>query len=168
MTRLAVPRIPCTQGSGGRQCRHAHRSYLMTCDEFAGLDDRAEGRCEICRRPAELSPGGGLYIDHQGGRRWAVRGLLCNPCNTVLTDGREPTPEQRAYLERAWYRGLDLSLRTEPMNVYAVNGRWNMTWRRGRSGWETVLRGGKLTDWPTIWSHNGPHLRVVGARARTD
>lgn len=50
----------------------------LTISEFRALEARANGACEICRKPCER-----MHIDHDHstGR---VRGLLCSGCNTFL------------------------------------------------------------------------------------
>lgn len=56
----------------------------MSCEEFDQLRQRAHDRCEICAVPANETPRG-LFIDHDLDKgKWAVRGLLCNACNTSL------------------------------------------------------------------------------------
>jgi hypothetical protein len=57
----------------------------LTCDDFDRLKARADGRCELCRTPESETVRGGLVIDHFEGRGlFFVRGLLCDPCNSVM------------------------------------------------------------------------------------
>lgn len=81
-----------------------HLKYHMSCEHFDELRKRADGGCEICGFAEEELPSGMLYIDHdpQVGP-WAVRGLLCNRCNSgfdlpaLIGDARD------AYLANPWY-----------------------------------------------------------------
>jgi hypothetical protein len=93
-------------------CTHAV-TYRLTCDEYEAMRDRAEDRCEICRRRDRDTPRGELVIDHFQGRGvWFVRGLLCDRCNALMQrhDGTAPwgpatralAAEARAYHLRAF------------------------------------------------------------------
>ncbi len=63
----------------------AHRNYRLTCGEFDQLRRRAGDKCEICRSGPMPGPRGMLFIDHDEMKgKWAVRGLLCNTCNSSL------------------------------------------------------------------------------------
>lgn len=84
--------------------RHRHRWYAMDCEEFDRLWMRAGGKCEICRVSWRFASSGQLHIDHDPNKGdWAVRGLLCSRCNTMLgTPGRLAWPEVDSYLADPW------------------------------------------------------------------
>jgi len=87
---------------------HAHRSYGMSCDQFDDLYRSASGRCEICGVRGEDTPTSRLFIDHdQAVGYYAVRGLLCNSCNTLLgIRGGGFTVAAEAYLTaKSWHVG---------------------------------------------------------------
>lgn len=150
-------------------CYERHRHYLLTCDELTELRDRCANRCEICGLPGERNDRGSLFIDHDGSRGyWAVRGLLCNRCNTLL--GKAPsgalTDEQRAYLANAWFRRFDLSLEIEPAGAVEVWGRWDTRFQRRRNGWYDPRRHLTVT-WRELWRTRGAHLVVTGYTRET-
>lgn len=58
-----------------------HFLYQLTCDEFALLVARAEGRCERC---GEVGKKLMIEHDHTVGI-WSVRGLACHRCNMVIS-----------------------------------------------------------------------------------
>lgn len=76
--------------------------YSLTGEDYDAIHARQGGKCGICGTAAPLV----IDHDHEHDTR-AVRGLLCHPCNVGLrsVDGgwREPTPQQRAYLDAAWH-----------------------------------------------------------------
>lgn len=75
----------------------------------------AEGRCEICRRPAHKTRNGRLFIDHHPFTgRWAVRGLLCNSCNTTLGDKYPWNAASDRYMENPWYARFFASMGLPP------------------------------------------------------
>ena len=88
-------------------CRHV--AYRLSCADYDAMLERAQGRCEICKIPAEQTPRGSLCIDHDpryGGRVWAVRGLVCDKCNSLLrfTDRYQKFDRRvYAYYRSAWF-----------------------------------------------------------------
>lgn len=151
--------------SGISSCRH--KNYGMTCEQFADLLERSQARCEICRRPGIETSHGQLYIDHDIRRgMWAVRGLLCGRCNSLLEHEKEFTPEVRPYLEASWWRSMLASLGVdewpaEPPPRSTVYVGQACQWRRYAKGWACKCvrhrhRGGRKT-WPQLISHLGPH-----------
>lgn len=82
--------------------------YGITVDEFNAMAEAQGNVCAICEQP-QLKNTGGRYgrsnrlaIDHNH-ETDAVRGLLCNPCNTVLgmaEDSIETLEKAIAYLKR--------------------------------------------------------------------
>lgn len=85
-----------------------HRTYMLTCGDYEGLVAFAQGKCQLCETPAAETDRGKLCIDHAHDYGpWAVRGLVCDPCNMRLArhDARkEPYPEDIYwYLINAWF-----------------------------------------------------------------
>lgn len=85
-----------------------HWTFSLTCEEFDGLRERAAGRCELCGIAEADTPRGVLCIDHD--TRYdprAVRGLICDKCNSHLRfveNGTRPLDAQvRAYYRNAWF-----------------------------------------------------------------
>ncbi|MFF7022992.1 endonuclease domain-containing protein [Streptomyces klenkii] len=84
-----------------------HGAYRLTCQDYDDLWEHAGGKCEICRTSAAETPHGKLFIDHaQEYGFFAVRGLLCSKCNTLMRyvdRGEKSDPRARAYLANAWF-----------------------------------------------------------------
>lgn len=69
----------------GAICQHYSR-YRLTCDEYDALLARANHSCEICGTPKAETRRQRLLIDHFMGRPASyVRGLVCDPCNAVMS-----------------------------------------------------------------------------------
>jgi hypothetical protein len=90
----------------GLSCQHD--LYRLSCEEFEALRRRADGKCEICRIPEAETPRGLLCIDHDGRYSWwAVRGLLCDKCNALMSridnGERKGDPRATAYYLNAWF-----------------------------------------------------------------
>lgn len=89
-----------------RLAKHVGRHYSLTVDGYLALVERQRGRCAICgvvKCASGRSPRLHLDHDHATG---AIRGLLCNKCNSAigyLND--DPARLRRAadYLEGALY-----------------------------------------------------------------
>jgi hypothetical protein len=75
------------------------RAYGLTALDYTRLHADQDGRCAICRRPAQL---GELVIDHHHASG-QVRGLLCSSCNTgigLLGDDADTLRTAAVYVER--------------------------------------------------------------------
>lgn len=156
-----------------------HRDYALSCEQFDALLDRSDGKCELCGVDANCSAWGVLHIDHEHQiGRWAVRGLLCDGCNTRLQYGRRlpPTPPLLRYLGNAWYRveldrlGLSGDLPLEPGVGSSVRTLKRSRIRMpGEGGDRWAGRHGKVQcvfmSWERLWYENGPFaLRVTAER----
>lgn len=88
------------------------RAHGITEAQFKEMADAQGGVCAICRCRCDMHPR--LSIDHWKGHcekcaseyacgQDGIRGLLCNRCNQRLVavdrGRREPTPEEKAYLD---------------------------------------------------------------------
>ncbi len=95
--------------SGHASCHHT--AYRLTCADYDYLLQRSGGKCEICGTPAAGTPRGFLGIDHDVRYGYfAVRGLLCDECNSLMryVDRRlKPADDRtRRYTANAWFIGV--------------------------------------------------------------
>lgn len=154
----------------GRLCTHA--AYMLTCDEYEELLNFTGNRCQVCGIPAADTDRGLLSIDHDGMLgQWAVRGLLCQPCNVKIEFPSRQVPEVDAYLAAPWYRVLldragieGTAIPEPPVGTYiSVIGGW--IHYRTESGWHTTW-GGKRRRMPVTWRalcyKRGPHRIQYG------
>lgn len=83
--------------------RHQLKEYGLTPAGYDSLVAAHSGRCAICGTTSPGRKGSGrLLIDHCHATG-IVRGLLCNPCNTMLGNARDSPERLRAaaaYIER--------------------------------------------------------------------
>lgn len=154
------------------KCRHKH--YRMTCEQFDDLLAESDGRCQICRLHGSQNSKQLLFIDHESRRGdWAVRGLLCNTCNTILGKDLEVPrdPAFAAYLENPWFirmlaaHGFTSDLPAEPPigSIVDFGGRQPQRMRTKR-GWERVIHGHPWhpRSWWQLYRSYGPHrLKVI-------
>lgn len=153
-----------------KPCRH--EAYFMTCAEYDELADFAEDRCQLCRVSPEELPQGMLFIDHDAGLgQWAVRGLLCNRCNSRIAWADPRDSGEDAYLESPWYRhlldraGIDgLDIPEPPLGTWITAG--TMTYHRTIDGWQSH-RNRKYPPKPVTWRilchARGPHrIKILG------
>lgn len=154
-----------------------HKNYALTCEQYESLLEASGGGCQLCGFPASQMPQKKLYIDHNRSvGDWAVRGLLCIRCNTIIGIDREVprTDEIAAYLASPWYarmlaeRGLTADLPPEPPIGTVVEFAHYTSPRRTRTreGW--VVPGkwhlGAKSWWQLHYSW-GPHrIRVIAAK----
>lgn len=132
----------------GRSCS-THSTYLLTCDEYDDLWERAGGRCEACDHlPDPERASDYLVIDHD--HRYgsgAVRGLICKWCNGALgrlenpriapAFGPGPGRHFERYLRQAWFvRRQDSTCIPQSMDRSALREELR-GWRR----WCTFLSG---------------------------
>lgn len=78
---------------------HLQRNYGLTLDEYNSMIEQQGGCCAICRGS---SNGKSWHVDHDH-ETGAIRGILCNGCNTALGGMRDSPAILRAaadYLER--------------------------------------------------------------------
>lgn len=143
-----------------------HRRYKLSCQQYEGLLERADGICEMCRRPLARGPRGRLAIDHLG-PSWAVRGLLCNGCNAGLGDENRSYRNAEEYLANAWWErqcavlGLPLTIRPEPEVGSAIRNQLGVVWVHQSKGlWEAGTQCGNHwhpRGWADLFEGYGPH-----------
>lgn len=99
--RLAAMRAWQAANPERRRAYQRAWRYGMTPQEYSVLIEEHAGFCGICGQAAEKSAKGVLHVDHDHATG-AVRGLLCNRCNTALERVEIPgwVERARAYLER--------------------------------------------------------------------
>lgn len=88
-----------------RRSRHQRRKYGLLIGQYDAMVREQGGVCAICGNPpaAEQGKASRLYVDHCHASG-AVRGLLCQPCNTALglfRDDTETLGRAIEYLARA-------------------------------------------------------------------
>lgn len=153
-------------------CRHKH--FRMTCEQYDELLVEADNRCQVCRLHGWQNDKNILFIDHDADHGdWAVRGLLCNSCNTTLGKDRDKPRDEAfaAYLDSAWYvrmlaaRGFAPVLPEEPPigSVVDFGGRQPQR-TRAAQGWVRVINGYPWhpVTWRGLYRSYGPHrMKVV-------
>lgn len=143
----------------GRSC--SHRRYQLNCQDYDLLLDRARNRCEICSDKIA-----GLVVDHDARiGDWAVRGLLCNRCNSNLDRLRGVKVDR--YLANGWYLAALLdgdATATRPAEpagpVWDPMGR---KWVRRGETWQRRVAGSRYWypsafSWPELYRRYGPRL----------
>jgi hypothetical protein len=143
----------------------------MSCADFELLWNRANGACEICHAAPSETTRGILVIDHEPARgEWAVRGLLCERCNShferhrgSLADLQDSIDE---YLSNPWYATVIAKSGVNPnppepeigAKAEVSNSR---LWLRTERGWFWLTVYGAIGGWPRSWrwmQHRyGPH-----------
>lgn len=155
---------------GHENCRHM--DYLLGCNEYEVLLDRAHGLCEICEIPGFRNARRKLFIDHDSRiGRWAVRGLLCQNCNFDVQ--RLTGPEFDRYLARPFYLDVlrvhqaPLFLEEPPIGSRVADSKGE-TWTHGKKEWSrppsSYSRCSCCHDWRYLHYQNGPH--VLGRHLR--
>jgi hypothetical protein len=126
----------------------------LGCEDYELLATRAAGHCEVCDIDATETVRGALVVDHdhrygrggtgQRGNLVAVRGLVCDPCNTKLghVDAGEekPSPEIVRYFKHAWFVEV-MSYRDGASPLSKVHPDWR-TWRCFASAARSIGRDG--------------------------
>lgn len=64
-----------------RRDQYLQRKYGITLEEYAKLLEVNDGGCWVCGSTGGTRP---LHVDHNH-KTGVVRGLLCWPCNKILT-----------------------------------------------------------------------------------
>lgn len=137
-----------------------HKSYRLTCADYEALVAQARNQCQICGTPGPDTWRRKLVIDHDHEiGLWAVRGLLCPPCNTALPEGGTPAAEQAKYLAAPWYaRSIRPLTLTEPADRSQVSDGSNGVWERDGAHW-IPIRGYYREPQTWVWLLHmfGPH-----------
>jgi hypothetical protein len=147
---------------GHESCAHKH--YLMSCGQYEHLLNRANGRCEMCGIPGMATPHRKLHIDHDIRHGiWAVRGLLCQPCNTHMHHPSRSFNRVR-FLANPWFVEM-LAANNAPLRIAeppigsTVYDAKRRRWRRGPKAWTRARdswRGRYSADWDYLHRNYGP------------
>lgn len=86
-------------------CRH--EAYRLSCAQFETLLADCQYSCATCGSTGAETTLGTLVIDHDGQvGEWAVRGMLCTPCNVSIRIDREDPDWAEKYLANPWWRRM--------------------------------------------------------------
>lgn len=151
-----------------------HRIYGLSCHDYDRLIAGAGGACQICGTKPDQTGHGFLVVDHDDTvGQWAVRGLLCQDCNSSLPMGS--TPAWAAdYLAQPWWKlefarlGASPDPTPEPPvgSTVAVHG---LNFRRETDGWKHVASfGGTPRTWAELNRRYAPHRIEVLAVPQVD
>lgn len=151
-----------------------HKIYGLSCQDYDRLIAHARGACQICGTRPEQTGHGFLVVDHDDTvGQWAVRGLLCQDCNSSLPMG--PTPDWAAgYLAQPWWKleFARLSASPDPTpeppagSTVAAHG---LNFRREADGWVHVASfGGTPHTWAELNRRYAPHRIEVLAVPQVD
>lgn len=149
------------------QC-DTHWKYKLSCEQYERLLARSGQLCEIDRKSVQHTQTGKLNIDHSG-PWWAVRGLLCTPCNTALRNGSAWLPGAAEYLANTWWLqecrrlGLPSSLGDEPGIGSAIRDQCMTVWIRYADDlWHPHggRTNGAAVTWRGIFDMRGPQNMV--------
>lgn len=144
-----------------------HRNHKLGCAQYEQLLVRSGQRCEICDLPGSENVRGKLHIDHLG-YGWAVRGLLCNSCNTALNRdaARRNARWAAEYLANSWWikecerLGVPAGVAPEPDCGSAIRDQFNVVWlREGDGQWRprgTGKPGISSASWEWLYEQRGP------------
>jgi hypothetical protein len=90
-----------------KRAERLRRMFGITLHDYERMWEQQSGLCAICQRPN--TPGRPLAVDHchAGGH---VRGLLCDPCNTMLGLARDRAD---VLLRAAQYLGADVEVKQD-------------------------------------------------------
>jgi hypothetical protein len=143
---------------------------MLDCEDFDALVRDHDGRCAICKITGSETGHGFLVIDHDPlVGQWAVRGLLCSPCNGRISLNNAESERDAAYLANPWYRpwlallGIDSdALPSEPPRTAHVR-QDSHTWTWTSEGWRCDSRRGPsgTHDWDRLVRRYGPHRLLV-------
>jgi hypothetical protein len=111
-----------------RSWQHKHL-YGITPEDSQAFLDKQGGKCAICS--GSLVPGRkGMQVDHDH-ETGKVRGFLCAPCNTMLGDFREKSPNFQAavaYLQQGFVTGLTPMQRPQEVGYKSRGTRAGNLW----------------------------------------
>lgn len=86
-----------------------HTKYKLSCRQFDLLRAEVNYRCQICGTEEHETKHGRLAIDHDPELGfWAVRGVLCQPCNSLLGRGLLPEDAAARFLADPWHKRVGI------------------------------------------------------------
>jgi hypothetical protein len=148
----------------------SHKRYWLTCEQYEELIEACGNCCQTCQRPAaECRPHSKLYIDHdQHYGIWAVRGLLCPRCNSLLISDRPDPAWAQDYIANPWFRrafaemGVSIEMAPEPPLKSHFRSPKGTSWVREEDGWRCWSYSLCSRTWRDMCMNFSPlHLRHV-------
>jgi len=139
----------------------------LSCGTYEGLLAESGQRCRICQTEARHNTAGKLFIDHDDSMgKWAVRGLLCHRCNSLLAEkpgwAVVPPADFRTYLADPWYvrrarqLGVELTMPPEPPRSALVRDAHGRAWEHTWMGWRCPDGRARARDWNWLAAQFGP------------
>lgn len=140
-----------------------HKLYGLSCQDYDRLVAYAKGSCQICGAKPDQTGHGFLVVDHDDTvGQWAVRGLLCQDCNSSLPMGSTP-PWAADYLAQPWWKlefarqGASAEPAPEPP-IGSTVGAHGLNFRHEADGWKHVASfGGTPRTWEELNRRYAPH-----------
>jgi hypothetical protein len=155
---------------GHDSCRH--RFYGLNCLDYEQILADTKQRCELCSASPRGNTHGKLFIDHDPAvGQWAVRGLLCHRCNSLIADkpgwGVTLPAGTEAYLANSWFKrklaetGTSLDGPPEPLEGGRFRDTWNNRWEKSRGEWICMHARIKWRTWKQIMYRLGPYAITI-------
>lgn len=144
---------------------HNHCLYGLDCAQFEALLTACGQCCQGCDSPSGTRGARKLFIDHDHSvGDWAVRGMLCAPCNATLRYDRSDPEWATPYLNDPWWKGILAGMAIhadmpEP-NEDRVLDFYGRLWFRRANGWSTGFRqrgSEREIPWQGLLRKYGPH-----------
>lgn len=152
MQRVASPHARCR-----------HKAYSLTCQQYDELLAREAGACWTCGRSGKR-----LVIDHDHRHgMWAVRGVICQGCNSQLRPDRQDPAWAAEYLADPWFkRELErLSLSSDAPREPALGRARSFdgkAWFREAGGlWTHGFKNARRITWARLFYDFGPWGLVI-------
>jgi hypothetical protein len=149
---------------------------MLTCAEFEILLADCQYSCATCGSTGAETTLGMLVIDHDGTvGQWAVRGMLCTPCNVSIRIDRDTPRWAERYLADPWWkrmlarRGLEFPPQEPDEQTYIDRtGGWTHgtalrsfdghLWHRGGDVWtRSGSKKAEAASWQQLVCMYGPH-----------
>jgi hypothetical protein len=151
-----------------------HKIYGLSCPDYDRLVTHAHGTCQICGASPGQTGHGFLVIDHDNAiGQWAVRGILCQDCNSSLPMGSTPAWATDYLLDPWWKKeferlGVASDPAPEPPQGSTVTAH-GLNFRRGQDGWAHVAAfAGTPRTWGELNRRYAPHRITVVAVPHVD
>jgi hypothetical protein len=155
---------------GHGSCRH--RFYGLNCRDYEQILTDTQQRCELCGVGPRGNTYGKLFIDHDPSvGQWAVRGLLCHRCNSLIADkpgwGVVLPAGTEGYLANPWFKrklaeaGATLEGPLEPLEGGKFTDTWGYRWEKYSGEWRCSCSRIKWSTWKQIMHRLGPYAITI-------